>query len=445
MTGETIICERDNVEIKNDMILEMSYNPQNPNDSLWQPLRHRDDKIFPNKFTTAYSVWNTIQNPVTNEFIIGKNLEQINDLISETMENDDEGYYKDYTKFVDSDIPLRELHNLIKNKLISSICSVGDKPISIMDTSIGRGGDIKKYLSSKNKIEFLFGLDISSDVKRKAAERYYNENMKKPKAFFLQYDTGESILKGDGYKGSDSDIERNKILMNILLDRKVSIPKQFNSIKKDYKGLISKGFDIISSQFTIHYYFETEQKLRNYLQNLSDHCKPNGYFIGTCYDGMKVFNLLKDKDNVSMFDDFENKVYSITKDYDIDDFSYIKDDLTNVLGQKIKVEMSSIGHEITEYLVNFEFFINIMKEYNFELVSPNLRGKFSGIFDNKDFSYKKGLGGFEQIIKRLANLSSKDTSILKFYPESLNILKEENIPLQQLSALNNWFIFQKKE
>ena len=445
ITGETIICQRDNVEIKNDMILEMSYNPQNPIDSLWQPLRHRDDKIFPNKFTTANSVWNTIQNPVTNEFIIGKNLDQIDDLLSESMDNDEEGYYKDFTKFVESDIPLRELHNLIKNKLISSLCSVGNKPISIMDTSIGRGGDIKKFLSSKNKIEFIFGLDISSDVKRKAAERYYNENMKKPKAFFLQYDTGESILKGEGYQGSDSDIERNKIIMNILLDRKVSIPKEFNSIKKEYKGLISKGFDIISSQFTIHYYFETEQKLRNYLQNLSDHCKPNGYFIGTCYDGMKVYNLLKDKDNVSMFDDFENKVYSITRDYEIDNFSYIKDDLTNVLGQKIKVEMSSIGHEITEYLVNFEFFIDIMKEYNFELVSPDLKGKFSGIFDNKDLSYKKGLGGFEQIIKKLPNMSSKDMSIRKFYPESLNILKEENIPLQQLSALNNWFIFQKKE
>ena len=86
-----------------------------------------------------------------------------------------------------------------------------------------------------------------------------------------------------------------------------------------------------------------------------------------------------------------------------------------------------------------------MKEYNFELVSPDLKGKFSGIFDNKDASYTKGLGGFEQIIKKLPNMSSSDMSIKKFYPESLNILKEENIPLQQLSALNNWFIFQKKE
>jgi len=443
ITGNTIICERDNVEIKDNMILEMSYNPENPDDSKWQPLRHRDDKIFPNALTTASNVWNTIQNPVTEEFITGRKLDEIPDLIEELDEQG--GYYIDNNNNIGADIPLRELHNLIKNKLITSICSIGNKNISIMDTSIGRGGDIKKYLTSKNKVEFIFGLDISSDVTKKAAERYYNENMKKPKAFFMQYDTSELISKGNGYVGQDSDIERNKIMMNILLNKKLSIPKEYKSIQKEYKGLVSKGFDVISSQFTIHYYFENEEKLRNYIQNLSDHCKPNGYFIGTCYDGMKVFNLLQDKGNVSMFDDFENKIYSIEKDYEIDDFSYKKDDLMNVLGQKIKVEMSSIGQEITEYLVNFEFFIDIMKEYNFELISPNFKGKFSGIFDNKDFSYKKGLGGFEQIIKRLQNLASKDTSIKKFYPESLNILKEENIPLQQLSSLNNWFIFQKKE
>ena len=49
---------------------------------------------------------------------------------------------------------------------------------------------------------------------------------------------------------------------------------------------------------------------------------------------MKVFNLLQDKDKgVSMFDDFENKIYSITKDYEIDDFSYKKDDLMNVVNK----------------------------------------------------------------------------------------------------------------
>ena len=116
-----------------------------------------------------------------------------------------------------------------------------------------------------------------------------------------------------------------------------------------------------------------------------------------------------------------------------------------MFGQEIKVEMSSIGQEITEYLVNFQFFVEIMKEYNFKLVSPDLKGKFSGIFDTKDFSYQKGMGGFDQIIHKLSNLSSKDMTLKKNYIEALEILKEENVMLRELSALNNWFIFQKQE
>ena len=36
-------------------------------------------------------------------------------------------------------------------------------------------------------------------------------------------------------------------------------------------------------------------------------------------------------------------------------------------------------------------------------------------------------------------------TLKKNYSESLEILKEENLMLRELSALNNWFIFQKQE
>ena len=49
---------------------------------------------------------------------------------------------------------------VIKSKLIGGITSSFDGPISILDLSIGRGGDVKKY---KN-YSFLFGLDISSNI-----------------------------------------------------------------------------------------------------------------------------------------------------------------------------------------------------------------------------------------------------------------------------------------
>jgi mRNA (guanine-N7-)-methyltransferase len=43
-------------------------------------------------------------------------------------------------------------------------------------------------------------------------------------------------------------------------------------------------FDIVSTQFAIHYMFESEIKLRSFLRNVSDRLEPGGFFIGTTID-----------------------------------------------------------------------------------------------------------------------------------------------------------------
>ena len=67
----------------------------------------------------------------------------------------------------------------------------------IADLSCGRGGDIKKYLSINNKVEFILGLDISSNI-NESAQRYHYLANPKPKALFLQYDTSKSISEKMG-------------------------------------------------------------------------------------------------------------------------------------------------------------------------------------------------------------------------------------------------------
>lgn len=320
-----------------------------------------------------------------------------------------------------------------------------------MDTSIGRGGDIKKYLFSKNPIDFLFALDISPDV-RKATHIYQMEYSKKPKALFMQYDTSESIMNGAGFKGSDEIIERNKNLIDIVYDKKKNISKKYEIIEKSYRRIAKKKFDIISSQFSVHYYFKDEITLRGYLQNLSDNCEKGGYFIGTCYDGVKVFNELKENGIIEMFDYYNNKVYSIDKNYEIDDFTYEKDNKAKMFGQIINVYMSSIGLEVPEYLVNFDFFKDIMKEYRFKLVTPNFRGINRGIFDNQKYLLEDGLGSFEQIINNIDKIAEKDPLIKKSlqnelvkgpYYKALEINNVQYEKLKVLSSFNNWFIFQK--
>ena len=435
LTDDKLICKKDKTILQDRGIYEMRYEPKNPFGYQWIPLRVRDDKIRPNASSTADNVWRTIQYPVLEKYISGKDLDEI----EFTDEKEKSDYYIEDADS-DADIALREFHNYIKDKLIRSITSLGNKNISILDTSIGRGGDLNKYLRSENKIDFLLGLDISGDI-NKCAKRYYLKN-EKTKALFLQYDTSKSIKGGEGCVGDH--IERNKLLVDILYDRQRALPKELRPLVPKFKGLCKKGFDIISSQFSIHYYFKDELTLRTYIQNISENIKKGGFFIGTCYDGMKVFNVLeKNGGHLEMMDEFNNKVYSITKNYELDDFNYSKDDIEKLFGQKIDVYMNSIGQTITEYLVNFELFIEIMKEYDLVLAKPEVKKEFRGLFDNADLSYQDGLGGFEKMINNLEGLYSKDLSLKQFFPEAFGLLKEKNNLLRELSGLNNWFIFQK--
>ena len=440
LTNKKILCLKDKVEIQDDMIIEMRY--QQDDEMKWIPLRHRKDKTTPQYFDTANNIWETIQEPVTVDMIKGKGLNKTIKTYTESIQEKEISYYVDKSNLIDIDEPLKKFHNYIKSKLIQSICSIGNKSISIMDTSIGKGGDISKYLRSRNRITFLLGLDISPDI-NKAAHRFYFENIKKPKAMFIQYDTGEIIKEGNGCKGKKEDIEKNNILLDIIYNKNKKIPIKYKEIHLKYKDLGNKGFDIISSQFSIHYYFKNELTLRNYIQNISDNCKPGGYFIGTCYDGKKVFQELLTNNKMEMIDDFGNEIYSINKEYEIEDFEYRKDDWSNMFGQEINVYMNSIGQKHIEYLVNFELLIDMMNEYGLKPVSLTLDKRHSGIFDNMNYTYMKGIGGFEQILKGLKNMN--DPLLKKYYSEALEMLKEENKMLCELSSLNNWFIFQKNK
>ena len=51
-------------------------------------------------------------------------------------------------------------------------------------------------------------------------------------------------------------------------------------------------------QFAIHYMFENDTTLNNFVKNVNSVLKEDGYFIGTCLDGYLVSEKLKDKDEI---------------------------------------------------------------------------------------------------------------------------------------------------
>ena len=127
--------------------------------------------------------------------------------------------------------------------------------------------------------------------------------------------------------------------------------------------------------------------------------------------------------------------YSIEKKYEIDSFEYNSEKPENMLGNVITVYMESIGQEIDEYLVNFDFFVKKMKEYGFEPHLPNMnKSKY------KKFNLDTDIGSFVSIINSLKERSEEDE---RFIPNkiALDILNKDK--LIELSSMNNWFIFRK--
>ena len=454
--------ERDNLEIRDGDIIEFRYESDGINNCKWIPLRKRTDKQRAQYYKIANSVWETICNPVTKDMITNiVPLVETRKHVQKYIEDNhillhDNTYYMGVDRECSTTKPLADFHNFVKSALIIGVSNaaynVNYKDISFMDTSCGRGGDLSKWLSLDSNITFLLGLDISTDIKV-ASKRLYNSKQYNTKKFtkdvvFAMSDTSKNIK--DGYSlqidGVDDKLPEkiySKNILDILYGRNLgNIPEEYVDIKHKFQNRALGGFDIISSQFSIHYYFKDFETLIGYIMNIEENIKEDGYFIGTCYDGEKVYELLNENGGeIEYNDDMGNLVYSLKKKYDkIDNnFKYEEGDedevdpdyINKFLGHTIDVYMETIGQELSEYLVNFPMFIHCMKTFGYELVSPNI--------DTSPFNVLNtdGLGTFKEVYDKF----TKNTSMFKRFGQAHTL--EENVELQKLSYLNNWFVFKK--
>ena len=122
-------------------------------------------------------------------------------------------------------------------------------------------------------------------------------------------------------------------MVNILYNKKSKKPKEYEDINSRYNGIALSGFDIVSSQFSMHYYFKDKITFNGFIENLRNNVKHNGYFIGTCYNGENIFNYFEERKKLSnkenqifLFDSSKNKIIHY-----INDFFIYNLNLTSVL------------------------------------------------------------------------------------------------------------------
>ena len=186
-------------------------------------------------------------------------------------------------------------------------------------------------------------------------------------------------------------------------------------------GKGANGFNVSSIQFAMHYFFENKDTLMGVLRNVSENTKVGGYFVGTCFDGDKIFNLLERyaKHETFAIKRDGNILVEITKRYEGEEFN---PDGSSI-GYAIEVFEESINKRFIEFLVNFRYLTRIIENYGFVQLSKD---------ESTALGFPDSIGSFRQLFVQM-NQSTEDFGGAK------NMTDEE----KQLSFLNNYFVFKK--
>jgi hypothetical protein len=412
---------------QDDMVVEFRWEDSNKKGWQWVPIRVRFDKtaeyqrkgkITCNAYTTAEGVWRSINKPIHASMITtGLNIpDTINDNI-----------YYDRSNVETNTQSLRDFHNrYVKRKLIVGTSKRGD---TLLDMSVGMGGDLQKWIDAK--LSFVMGIDYSKDNihnRIKGACARYLRMKKKyktmPGALFIQGDSGLNIRNGDACSS-----EKGKQIIKALIGDSAKDESVLGKgVYKRY-GLGKHGYNIISNQFSIHYFFKNRNTFYNFIRNLSENCKVGGLCIGTCYDGNRVFRKLEGKatgESIFIKNDNDTKMWDLKKIYTQTTFP----DDESSLGYAVDVYQESINKTFTEYLVNFDFFIRAMENFGFVPI-PDSEAKMMG--------FPQAIGSFETLFDimkdELEQRKLKNANIGK----AANMKTNEKI----ISFLNNYFIFKK--
>ena len=337
---------------------------------------------------------------------------------------DDDVYYKK-TKGDSYTRSLRDFHNLyIKSKLIRGVANKGD---TLIDFACGKGGDFSKWINAK--ISFVFGVDLSPDnIENRltgACARYLTykkSHTNVPRVLFVTGNSGYNIRSGQAIETEKGKQITASVFGNIAKDEKLG-----KGVSKNY-AVGEEGFNISSCQFALHYFFKDKHVIHRFLANVAECTKIGGHFIGACYDGKKIFELLKNKqmnEEVQLYHN-KKKIWGVKRLYPEDTF----DDNISSLGYTIKVFQESINNYVDEYLVNFDYFIRLMENYGFRLIADN---------DAEDMGFPNGSGNFEPLFNRMSRDIKTNPRLVNEYGTAGDMQRYE----KNISFNNRYFIFKK--
>ena len=317
---------------------------------------------------------------------------------------------------------MRDFHNKYVKETILYRVGLGGTGKTLIDTACGVGADLQIW--RRSKVSFVLGVDYSDDNIRGEKDSIYRRYLESmvtaggresiPPMVFAIGNSSKNYMSGDA---GTTDEEKN-VLRSVLGRVKPmgTIPPY---IEQTAASRLKTGADCMSCMAALHYFFESPEKFHGYIQNISDNLKVGGYFIGYCFDGDKVFDLLRTVSKGGVKTGLENDttLWTLTKQYEEDDMPEGEDSL----GLAIDVNFITIGMTHREYLVSFRFLTAALKAIGCELLSAD---------EMKKVGLQNSSATFD-VSWEMAKKSGKSY--------------EMTAAIKQFSFLNRWFIFKRKQ
>lgn len=515
--------------IETATIVEFRFEPPPQGDGVgsssswgWKPIRVRHDKTadlragkseFGNLYSVANDNWRSMHYPVTRQRLTDPAANAEPDAAAA-----DAVYYnnvRDTSLGVSQTKRLRDFHNrVVKLHLLQNVAqnwrSATSSFISsgsgrsrglqtMIDFAVGKAGDIHKWRTCK--LQFVLGLDLSRDnifnakdgAIARAQRRYYDGGQKGgasasattplPKCIFLPADSSLNIrATGAAFKGGGGEMDRggHRIVRGLFGDKQPAggeppdLSPHFTRIVSGGAGGAEGGggggFQIGSCQFALHYFWKSPATLHGFLRNLSECIQLDGAFIGTCYDGAKIFKLLAPiayagpgavadarttgSQNAAYYRLFSSGgpaggaeeggmaeeeghqplqrqlLLAIAKKYTARTFERGPQSV----GLAVSVFMESIDQAFDEYLVHFPYLDDLMGVYGFELVSEKEMDDMGFV---KTPGEEGGRRSFEKLFAAERAMAERERLPKR---DEWDMTPEE----KTISFLNSLFVYRKK-
>lgn len=348
------------------------------------PMRTRWDKtINPKKHGNFSSVAINIWNTIHNPVSL--------EFLSKFSNTNGNNFFFDQ---------MRRYHNKVKEHLYKTYCK---NTKSILELCSGKGGDLHKWMA--NNIQSVTGYDIN----QKSIDECYRR--------LSEVDQNKKFVDNYQFHYLDLNTEQAPIVVH-----------------KNAKGL----YDSVICQFGFHYFCSSEESVHKMMTMIQDNIQENGYFILTFMDNSRLNQLFNSSE----------VVYSLNEQNDV--IYYMKKEQQETLfGNKLKVYLNgnNVLSEISnEYIINYNSFTDIVKQYDFELVESKLFDEMNSIqhhMENyeRDISFLNRFCVFQKKSNNTSVVSLKNERVestsINFIEKTYRLIdiENQNIQLHKIETL----------